>query len=354
MKQEPAHDTRSSSRSVPPGPLVDDHAGGDHCCAESAGGADGGGVSGCYPDQRADPELSAASAVHLSHHHLSRPLVGAAVDRVHRAAVPEYSRIDRLMIELAGSDIGRWVAGYLWVFFRIGAVLMTMPVIGTQLLPMRIRLYLALALTALVAPQIAEVPQLEPLALSTWVVIAEQILIGASMGFLLQLLFQIHVIAGQIVAMQMGLGFASMNDPAMGISVAVVAQVFTMLVTLLFLALNGHLVVIEVLVESFTTLPIGQTLQAVDFHTLVLRFSWVMASALLIGLPAITALLIVNLSFGVMMRAAPQLNIFSIGFPLTLVFGLFILWVLLGNAAGQYHLLASEALIWLREMVGAR
>ena len=257
------------------------------------------------------------------------------------------------MIELAGSDIGLWIAGYLWVLFRIGAVLMTMPVIGTQLLPMRIRLYLALALTALVAPQIAEVPQLEPLALSTGGH-AEQILIGASMGFLLQLLFQIHVIAGQIVAMQMGLGFASMNDPAMGISVAVVAQVFTMLVTLLFLALNGHLVVIEVLVESFTTLPIGQTLQAVDFHTLVLRFSWVMASALLIGLPAITALLIVNLSFGVMMRAAPQLNIFSIGFPLTLVFGLFILWVLLGNAAGQYHLLASEALIWLREMVGAR
>jgi flagellar biosynthetic protein FliR len=253
------------------------------------------------------------------------------------------------MIELAGSDIGRWLAGYLWVFFRIGAVLMTMPVIGTQLLPMRIRMYLALALTALVAPQIAEVPQLEPLALSTWVVIAEQILIGASMGFLLQLLFQIHVIAGQIVAMQMGLGFASMNDPAMGISVAVVAQVFTMLVTLLFLALNGHLVVIEVLVESFTTLPIGQTLAAGDFHTLVLRFAWVMASALL----AITALLIVNLSFGVLMRAAPQLNIFSVGFPLTLVFGLFILWVLLSNTAGQYQMLASEALIWLREMVGA-
>lgn len=258
------------------------------------------------------------------------------------------------MIELAGSDIGRWLAGYLWVFFRIGALLMTMPVIGTQLLPMRIRLYLALALTALVAPQIAQVPQLDPLALGTWVVIAEQILIGAAMGFLLQLLFQIHVLAGQIIAMQMGLGFASMNDPAMGISVAVVGQVFTMLVTLLFLALNGHLVAIEVLVESFTTLPIGQTLQAVDFHTLALRFSWVMASALLIGLPAVTALLIVNLSFGVMMRAAPQLNIFSVGFPLTLVFGLFILWVLLGNTAGQYHLLASEVLIQLREMVGAR
>lgn len=257
------------------------------------------------------------------------------------------------MIELAGSDIGRWVMGYLWVLFRVGAVFMTMPVIGTQLVPMRIRLYLALAVTALIAPQITDVPSLDALALSTWVVIAEQILIGAAMGFLLQLLFQIHVIAGQIVAMQMGLGFASMNDPAMGISVAVVAQIFTMLVTLLFLALNGHLIVIEVLVESFTTLPLGQTLQAADFQTLVLRFSWVMAAALLIGLPAITALLIVNLSFGVMMRAAPQLNIFSIGFPLTLVFGLFILWVLLGSAAAQYQVLAGEVLIWMREMVGA-
>src|SRR5690606_31604103 len=110
-------------------------------------------------------------------------------------AVPQHPRIDWLMIELAGSDIGRWVAGYLWVLFRIGAVLMTMPVIGTALVPMRIRLYLALALTFLVAPQITDVPQLDALALSTWVVIAEQILIGAAMGFLLQLLFQIHVVA---------------------------------------------------------------------------------------------------------------------------------------------------------------
>ena len=90
-----------------------------------------------------------------------------------------------------------------------------------------------------------------------------------------------------------------MNDPSMGISVAVVAQVFTMLVTLLFLAMNGHLVVLEVLVESFNTLPIGETLAATDFEALVYRFSWVMASAILIGLPAIAALLIVNLSFGV-------------------------------------------------------
>ena len=257
------------------------------------------------------------------------------------------------MFELSSAEVSRWVGSYLWVLFRIASLLMTMPVIGTQLLPVRIRLYLALAITALVAPQIGEVPTIDALSLQSWLLIGEQILIGAAMGFSLQLLFQVHVLAGQIVAMQMGLGFASMNDPSMGISVAVVAQVFTMLVTLLFLAMNGHLVVLEVLVESFTTLPIGESLGRLDFQALVLRFSWVMAAAILIGLPAITALLIVNISFGVMMRAAPQLNIFSIGFPLTLVFGLFILWVLLGNVLAQYQELAAEALIYLRALVRA-
>ncbi|WP_150306126.1 flagellar biosynthetic protein FliR [Pseudomonas saliphila] len=258
------------------------------------------------------------------------------------------------MFEFAAAEVSRWVASYMWVLFRVASVLMTMPVFGTQMLPVRIRLYLALMIAMLITPMIPPVPAFEALSLATWLVIGEQILIGAAMGFMLQLLFQIHVLAGQIVAMQMGLGFASMNDPTMGISVAVVAQVFTMLVTLLFLAMDGHLVVIEVLAESFITLPIGEGLLATDFHTLVLRFSWVMAAALLIGLPAITALLIVNLSFGVMMRAAPQLNIFSIGFPLTLVFGLFILWVVLGDVGTQYHSLATETLEWLREMVRVR
>ncbi|HBT57161.1 flagellar type III secretion system protein FliR [Halopseudomonas aestusnigri] len=257
------------------------------------------------------------------------------------------------MIELSSAELSRWVASYLWVLFRIASLLMTMPVLGTQLLPVRVRLYFALALTLLIAPQVGEVPLLDALSLSTWIVIGEQILIGAAMGFSLQLLFQVHVLAGQIIAMQMGLGFASMNDPSTGISVAVVAQVFTMLVTLLFLAMNGHLVVLEVLAESFTTLPIGDSLGRMDFQALVLRFSWVMAAAILIGMPAITALLIVNISFGVMMRAAPQLNIFSIGFPLTLVFGLFIMWVMMGNVLGQYQELASDALIWLRGLVRA-
>ncbi|MNJ58892.1 Flagellar biosynthetic protein FliR [compost metagenome] len=133
-----------------------------------------------------------------------------------------------------------------------------------------------------------------------------------------------------------------------------IGQFLTMLVTLLFLAINGHLVVFEVLTESFTTLPVGSGLLVNHFWDLAGRLSWVLGAALLLVLPAITALLVVNIAFGVMTRAAPQLNIFSIGFPLTLVLGLGIFWITLADILPHYHALASEALQWMRELARAR
>jgi flagellar biosynthetic protein FliR len=138
------------------------------------------------------------------------------------------------------------------------------------------------------------------------------------------------------------------------VSVAVIGQFFTMLVTLLFLSMNGHLVVFEVLIESFTTLPVGEGLLVANFWELVLRLGWVLGAALVLVLPAITALLVVNIAMGVMTRAAPQLNIFSIGFPLTLVLGMGILWVTLADILNQYQPLAVDALQLLKEMVKAR
>ena len=144
---------------------------------------------------------------------------------------------------------------------------------------------------------------------------AEQILIGVMLGFVLQLFFQVFIVSGQLLAMQMGLGFASMIDPANGVSVPVIGQFFNMLVILLFFAMNGHLVVLEILTESFVTLPIGGWLVGTNhFWEVAGKLGWVLGAGLLLVLPAITALLVVNLAFGLMTRAAPQLNIFSIGF----------------------------------------
>ncbi|ROM93374.1 flagellar biosynthetic protein FliR [Pseudomonas brassicacearum] len=258
------------------------------------------------------------------------------------------------LLALTDAQISTWVASFMLPLFRVGAVLTTMPVFGTTLVPRRIRLYFAVAITVVIAPGLPPMPQVNPLDLSGLLLIAEQILIGALLGFSLQLFFQAFVVAGQIISIQMGMGFASMVDPTNGVSAAVIGQFLTMLVTLLFLGMNGHLVVFEVLTESFTTLPVGSGMLVNHFWEMAGKMGWVLGAAMLLVLPAITALLVVNIAFGVMTRAAPQLNIFSIGFPLTLVLGLVIFWVSLGDILNQYQPLAVEALQLLRDMAQAR
>ena len=252
------------------------------------------------------------------------------------------------MLELSNAQIAGWVSSFLLPLFRVAAVLMVMPIIGTQLVPQRVRLYMALAITLLLVPILPPMPQVDALSLRSIVLIAEQIIIGAMFGFSLQLFFHIFVFAGQLASMQMGLGFASMMDPATGVSVPVLGQFLLMLVSLLFLAMNGHLVVFEVLAESFVTLPVGQTLEVEHFAIVAGRLSWVIGAALLLVLPAVSALLVINIAFGVMTRAAPQLNIFTIGFPLTLIMGLIIFWMSTADILAQYHSIASDALLMLR------
>ena len=258
------------------------------------------------------------------------------------------------MLELSSTQIAAWISSFLLPLFRIAAVLMVMPIIGTQLVPQRVRLYLALAITLVLMPVLPPMPHVDALSLQSILLIAEQIIIGAMLGFSLQLFFHIFVFAGQLVSMQMGLGFASMMDTATGVSVPVLGQFLLMLVTLLFLAMNGHLVVFEVLAESFVTLPVGQTLEVGHYAILVGRLSWVIGAALLLVLPAISALLVINIAFGVMTRAAPQLNIFTIGFPLTLVMGLIIFWISTSDILLQYQNIATDALFMLRSLAQAQ
>ena len=258
------------------------------------------------------------------------------------------------MLELSSAQIAGWISNSLLPLFRIAAVLMVMPIIGTQLVPQRVRLYMSLAITVLLVPVLPDMPQVDALSLRSMLLIAEQVLIGAMLGFSLQLFFHIFVFTGQLVSMQMGLGFASMMDPATGVSVPVLGQFLLMLVSLLFLAMNGHLVVFDVLAESFVTLPVGQSLNIDHFAIVAGRLSWVIGAALLLALPAVSALLVINIAFGVMTRAAPQLNIFTIGFPLTLVMGLIIFWISTSDILAQYYTISSDALLLLRGLVQAQ
>lgn len=255
------------------------------------------------------------------------------------------------MITVEAATIGSWLGSIAWPFLRIGAFCMVAPVIGTQLVPARIRLLFALTLTAIIVPVLPQAPAIELLSPMAVVVAAQEILIGVALATVLQLLLHLFVMAGQIVAMQMGLGFASMVDPANGVSVTVMSQLYLMLVTLLFIAVDGHLAMIQVLSESFVVLPPAQAPSGNLAWQLVLHGSWMFVAATLLSLPAITALLVVNASLGIVTRAAPQLNIFAIGFPMMLVLGLVIVWLTLGALGPHFQRLTEEALLTMRTLL---
>lgn len=231
-----------------------------------------------------------------------------------------------------------WIATYFWPLTRISAMLMTMGITGARYVPRRIRLYLALTITLCAMPVIPAVPADIPImSLSGFMVTFQQILIGTAMGMVTQFVIQTFVMLGQIVGMQSSLGFASMVDPANGQNTPLLGQLFLFLATLFFLVTDGHLKMIQLVVMSFKTLPVSSHgIQLVDYRELAGWFGIMFRVALNMALSAIIALLTVNLSFGVMTRAAPQLNIFSLGFAFALLIGLLLCWYIVTGLFTHY------------------
>lgn len=242
------------------------------------------------------------------------------------------------MIEIDALEVSHWISRYLYPFARIAGLLMVMPLIGTRMVPQRIRLFLAAMFTLVIVPLLPPMPHVDALSVASMMIIAQQLLIGIAMGFAVEVLMQVFVLAGQLIAMQTGLGIATTVDPGQGASVVVISQWFLFMAGLVFLSLNGHLVLFEIVIDSFYTLPIGfDGFSAPEFGLLVEWTGWMFAAALVLAIPALAALLIVNLAFGVMTRAAPQLNIFALGFPVTMMVGLFIIFVNIGGMAQSFH-----------------
>ncbi|WP_040725652.1 flagellar biosynthetic protein FliR [Thiomicrorhabdus sp. Kp2] len=215
---------------------------------------------------------------------------------------------------------------YFYPFVRIGAMLSIIPLYGLRSVPVRSRVILTFFLTLVIAPSLSMPPPVDPFTWQGVLYILQQMLIGLAMGLVFLVVFQAFVIAGHLISMGMGLAFAQMVDPGTGVNSPVVSQYFTIVVTLLFLALNGHLLVIQVMADSFEYLPIGIHFFNTDSLWLLVEFgSYMFTAGVLVALPAITALLLINVSFGVVTRAAPSLNIFAVGFPVTLLAGLVML-----------------------------
>jgi flagellar biosynthesis protein FliR len=259
------------------------------------------------------------------------------------------------MINLTPGQLDAWLAQFLWPFVRIGACLMVAPAFGALFVPARIRLVLAGAITVVVAPLIPTQAAIPPFSMAGCVVTIQQLIIGVAIGFCLQLLFDAVTLGGQLLANSMGLSFAYNTDPLHGVETPVLGQLYSMLVMLTFLALNGHLAIIEVLVDGFRALPIGA--DGLGQNGLWATVSWgaqLFSGALSIALPGVTALLIVNVAFGVMSRAAPQFNLFAVGFPISLVFGLLIVLAGLPAMQATFTRLLSEAFDLVHTLTAAQ
>ena len=238
----------------------------------------------------------------------------------------------------------------IWPLLRISAFMGFASIFSVRAVNLRLRILISFGLTVFISMQI-DIPKLDPVTVLGLKEIFNQIFIGFSMAMVMQLATAALVIAGQALSGSMGLTMANLIDPTLG-NVPVLSQFFTLLGTLVFLAIGGHLIVFGILLESFQQFPIGQSLMTQDFMGKMISWSAMMfVASLLISLPVLITLLFVNIGLGFVTRAAPSLNIFSVGFPAMVVSGFLVLWLALPNVIGRINWLWVQTFNQLRSLL---
>jgi len=229
------------------------------------------------------------------------------------------------MVPINGEQLEMWIAAFLWPFIRILAMLATAPVFDNRTVQRRTRVALAAIIAMLMMPLLPTPPTLS--SAQAVPVLIQQILIGVSMGFSMRLVFAAFEMAGDLLGLQMGLAFAQFIDPSRGTQTPLLGSFLGVLASLVFLVIDGHLLVIAAVVQSFELIPVSANLSVVNAQNIAMAGGIMFTLALQISLPVLAAVLISNIVLGILARAAPQLNVMSIGFSITIGVGLWILWV---------------------------
>lgn len=216
-----------------------------------------------------------------------------------------------------------WLSPVLWPFLRVLALFTSAPVFSMRVIPVRTRIGLAFLVAVCAQAVLPEQPVISLNSREAVGAVVQQVGIGLAMGFAVRLVFAAVELAGEIIGLQMGLNFASFFDPASNAQVSAVARFFGNISMLLFVVINGHLMVLMAVVKSFDSFPVGGNfLQAIGQMRLHELGASLFSSALWIALPMIALLLFVNLTLGIISRVAPQMNIYAVGFPVTLTVGM--------------------------------
>lgn len=255
-------------------------------------------------------------------------------------------------MNLALIDILEKFLVIIWPMLRLSAFLAFTSIFSIRAVNLRIRMCLGFALAFFVSQQI-DIPRIDPLTAEGLQEIFRQILIGLTMGLVFQVASATLVVAGQAISGSMGLSIANMIDPNMG-SVPVLSALFNIMGTLIFLGIGGHLIVFGLVLESFKLLPIGQEFFTQDMLGKMINWSAMMfLGALLIGLPVMMTLLFINIGLGFVARAAPSLNIFTVGFPALILVGFVTLIFSMGNNVSRIQWVWTQAFLVLRSFLGS-
>ncbi|MFZ6849370.1 flagellar biosynthetic protein FliR [Undibacterium sp. RuRC25W] len=234
------------------------------------------------------------------------------------------------MISLSSKELVGLIMAFIWPLTRILGLIAIAPPFGNSSIPRRIKIAFGIVLALIITPGIPPFINADPVSLSGVMILTQQLIIGLGMGFVMRLVFAAIELAGSMIGMTMGLGFASFFDPQSRGNTSALAQLLVLIATVLFFSLNVHHAMLIALMDSFKTIPVSMTLQnGFDFHRLAIWGEQIFIYGLKLSLPLIAALLLTNVALGILTRAAPQLNVFGIGFTITISVGFLILGMIL-------------------------
>lgn len=248
------------------------------------------------------------------------------------------------MITLSHDVLQSWVMGLILPFIRVLSFMTIAPLFSHNSIPQPIKIATGFCLTLAVMPMIINIPDTDPLSMQGLLIICQQIIIGVAIGMVMRVIFSGIEMAGQVSGMTMGLGFASFFDPESQGNTVAISQLYGILAMLVFLSIDGHLLLITALTESFYTIPIAVDTLGLDGMKVAMMGREIFIIGLQLSLPVVAALLITNIALGILTRSAPQLNIFGIGFPITIGVGLLTIVLILPDMAQPYRHFIEEGI----------
>jgi flagellar biosynthetic protein FliR len=229
------------------------------------------------------------------------------------------------MVSISSDLLQTWIISLLWPLTRVLGVIASAPIFSHSAIPNQVKLGLGIMLTLIIVPTLPPLPHFEIFSFQGLFILIQQLVIGVAIGFSMRLVFSGVELAGQLIGMSMGLGFASFYDPQSQGQSTAVNQFLVLLAMLIFLSLDGHLLIITAVANSFVTMPISVSSSGINPMKIAMWGETIFSAGLLLALPAVTALLITNMALGILTKTAPQLNLFGIGFPVTLSIGFVVL-----------------------------